>query len=177
MLALASSSTMTCSIRFAAIAFQIRPLGPRKHVPIHMPQIVARRVRAVFRKLLAEAKIRRAVQSRHKSVHNRLRHQIQAGDLGQNAGSRKRFVIAAGTLISSTLSSRRGLPIEQAPQEIVRRQPVRFGMEIQQNAMPQDRASPARAYLHRKRESGRASAPALCRPAPGTAPRARWRRN
>ena len=125
-------------VRFAAIPLQVRALRSREHVPVHMPQIVARCIGAVFRELLAEAEIRRPVQARHEAVHNRFRHQIQAGDLSQNGGIEKAVCeLAAGT--SCALSARSGLPFEQSPQNLVRIQPVRFGMEIQENPMPQNR--------------------------------------
>ena len=88
---LASSSTVSMAVGFAAIALQVGALGAREHVPVHVAQIVARRVGAVFGELLAETEIRRAVQAGDEAVHHGLRHQVQAGDAGEHRGIRKRL--------------------------------------------------------------------------------------
>jgi hypothetical protein len=61
-------------------------LGPRVDVPIHVAQIVARRIGAIFSKLLAESKIGRTMQSGHKSIHHRFGNQVEARNFGQQRG-------------------------------------------------------------------------------------------
>ena len=54
------------AVGFAAIALQVGALGAGEDVPVHVAQVVARRVGAVFGELLAEAEIGRAVQARRR---------------------------------------------------------------------------------------------------------------
>jgi hypothetical protein len=68
------------------LALEVSALGAGKDIPVHMAQIIARRVRAVFREFLAEAEIRRAMQAVDESVDDSLRHQIQTGDSGEHRG-------------------------------------------------------------------------------------------
>ena len=77
------------AVGFAAVAFQVGALGARENVPVHVPQIVARRVRAIFGEFLAEAEIRRAVQAVDEAVDDGLRHQIQTGNSGEHGGIEK----------------------------------------------------------------------------------------
>ena len=72
------------AVGLAAIALEIRALGAREHVPIDVAQIVAGRVGAVFGELLAEAEIGRAMQAGDEAVDHGARHQVQAGDAGEN---------------------------------------------------------------------------------------------
>ena len=74
------------TVGFAAIAFEVGALGAGKDVPVHVPQVVARRIRAVFGEFLAEAEIRRAMQTVDESIDDSLRHQIQAGNSGEHRG-------------------------------------------------------------------------------------------
>ena len=71
-------------IGFSTVAFQIRPLGAGKHVPIDLPQIVARRVGAIFGELLAETEVRGSMQSGEKTFDDGSGHEIQARDSGQD---------------------------------------------------------------------------------------------
>ena len=77
------------AVGFAAIALQVGALGAGEDVPIHVAQVVARRVRAVFGEFLAEAEIRRAVQAGDEAVDDGLRHQIQAGNSGEHRRDRE----------------------------------------------------------------------------------------
>src|ERR1019366_4673989 len=77
------------TVGFAAIAFEVGALGAGKDVPVHVPQVVARRIRAVFGEFLAEAEIRRAMQTVDESIDDSLRHQIQAGNSGEHRGIEK----------------------------------------------------------------------------------------
>src|SRR5437870_12113717 len=72
------------AVRFAAVAFEVRELGPREDVPVHMAEVVARRVRAVLGELLAEAEVRRPVQTGDEAVHNGLRDEVEAGNTGED---------------------------------------------------------------------------------------------
>ncbi len=81
--ALVSSIRVSWRIGLAAIALQVRALGAREDVPIHVAQIVAGRVGAILGELLAESEIGRAMQARHKSIHHGLGHQVQVRDAGQ----------------------------------------------------------------------------------------------
>ena len=72
------------AVGFAAIALQVGALGAREDVPIHVAQIVAGRIGAVFGELLAEAEIRRAVQAGDEAVHHRLGDQVEAGNSGEH---------------------------------------------------------------------------------------------
>ena len=77
------------AVRLAAIPLQIRPLRSRKQIPIHVPQIIPRRIRAVLCELLAAAEVRRPLQPRHKPIHDRLRNQVERRDAGQHRGIEK----------------------------------------------------------------------------------------
>ena len=71
-------------VGLAAIALEIAALGAREDVPVHVTQVVALAVGAVLGELLAEAEIGRTVQAGDEAVHHRLRHQVQAGNAGQD---------------------------------------------------------------------------------------------
>ena len=71
---------------FAAVALEVGALGARKDVPVHVAQVVAGRVGAVFGEFLAEAEIRRAMQAVNESIDDRLGHQIQTGNSGEHRG-------------------------------------------------------------------------------------------
>src|ERR1700723_3137538 len=72
------------AVGFAAILLQVHAFRTREHVPVHMTQIVARRIGAVLGELLAKAEIRRAVKARHKAVDDRPRDEIEARNLGEH---------------------------------------------------------------------------------------------
>src|ERR1019366_7327161 len=72
------------AVRLASVALQVGALGARKHVPVHMAEIISGRVRAVFGELLAETEIRRAVETGDEPVDHSLRHQVQTGDPGEH---------------------------------------------------------------------------------------------
>ena len=66
------------AVRLAAVAFQVGALGPREHVPVHVTQIVAGRVRPVLRELLAEPEIGGSVEAGDEAVHDRPGDQVEA---------------------------------------------------------------------------------------------------
>jgi hypothetical protein len=70
-------------VSFAAIALQVHALGAGEHVPIHMAQVVAGAVRAIFGEFLAEPEVWRAVQARDKTIHYCFGDQIEVRDAGQ----------------------------------------------------------------------------------------------
>jgi hypothetical protein len=72
------------AVRFTAVAFQKGSLRACKNIPIHVAQIVARRISAVLGEFLAESEIRRAMQTVDEAVDDGLRHQIQAGNSGEH---------------------------------------------------------------------------------------------
>ena len=72
------------AIRLAAIALQVGALRAGKHIPVHMAEIIAGRVGAVFGELLAESEIRRAVKAGDEAVDDSLRHQVQTGDSSEH---------------------------------------------------------------------------------------------
>ncbi len=72
------------AVGLAAIALQVHPVGAGEHVPVHVPQIVARGVCAVFGEFLAETQIRRAMQAGHEAVHHGLGHQVETRNGAQH---------------------------------------------------------------------------------------------
>jgi len=72
------------AVRFAAIALQVGALRAGEDVPIHVPQVVARSVGAIFGELLAEAEVRRAVKTGDETVHDRLGDEVEAGNRAQH---------------------------------------------------------------------------------------------
>ena len=125
------------AVGLAAIALQVGALGAGEDVPIDVAQIVAGRVGAVLGELLAEAEIGRAVQAGDEAVDDRLGDQVEAGDAGQNRRDRESAAHAQAPF------GRRHVR-EQAPEDFVRIDAIGFGVEIQQDAMAQDRDRPAR---------------------------------
>ena len=173
-------------VGFAAIALQVSALGAGEDVPIDVAQIVAGRVGAILGEFLAESEVGRTMQARDKAVHHGLGDQVQVRDAGQErrideAGWMRCMHVHANWPSADVpavyLLFRFGLPLQQALQDRVRIQALGFGVEVEQNAMAQDRARPARGCLRRRRDSGCASGRGPWRPARGTARRARWRRS
>ena len=70
-------------IGLAAIALQVHALGAGEDVPIHVAQVVTRRVSAILGELLAETEVGRAMQARDKTIHNCFGNQVQVRDSGQ----------------------------------------------------------------------------------------------
>ena len=96
-----------------------------------MAQIVARRVGAVLRELLAEAEVRRAVQAGHKAVDDRLRQQVERGDAGQHLGIEK--------ALQHQLSFGRGTCAINCRENFVGIDAIGLGMKVEQHAMAQHR--------------------------------------
>src|ERR1017187_9487913 len=65
------------AVCLAAIALDAGALGAGKNIPIHVPQVVARRVSAILGEFLAEPEVGRAVQTRDESIHDRLGDQVE----------------------------------------------------------------------------------------------------
>ncbi len=94
------------AVGFAAITLQIAAFRAREQVPVHVAQIVSRRVGAVLGKLLAEAEVGRSVQPGDKAVHDGLRHQVQRRNPRQHRRieeSLHQFSFGRGTVATSRL--------------------------------------------------------------------------
>ena len=74
------------AVGIAAIALEIAAFGAGKKIPIDMAQIVPRRVGAVLGELLAEAKIRRAMETGDEAIHHCPGEQVKARNAGQHGG-------------------------------------------------------------------------------------------
>jgi hypothetical protein len=65
------------AISLAAIAFEIAAFRACEKIPVHMTQVVSRRIGAVLGKLLAEAELGRTMQASDETVHDRFCQQIE----------------------------------------------------------------------------------------------------
>ncbi len=74
------------TIGLAMEALDVGAIRTGVDIPVDMSQVIARGVRAIFGELLAEAEIRRAVQTCDEPVDHGCRHQVQPGDGVQHSG-------------------------------------------------------------------------------------------
>ena len=158
-------------VGLAAIALQIHALGSGENVPVDVPQVVAFGVGAVLGELLAEAEVRRTVQTRTQT--RRPRSWRSARDRRWKRARLGRGIAAC--MVSGYLRSR--LVLQEALHDVVRIHFVRLGVEVQQDAVTQNRRGQASRCLRRSRDSGGASERAPSRPERGSECRGRWRRS
>src|SRR5215471_13628080 len=71
------------AVSLPAIAFEIAAFRACEEIPVHMTQVVSRRIGAVLGKLLAEAELGRTMQAGDEAVYNRFCQQIERGYTGQ----------------------------------------------------------------------------------------------
>ncbi len=92
-------------VGLAAIAFQVSAFGAGKDVPIHMAQVVAGAVGAIFGELLAETEFRRTMQAGDEAIDDGLGHEVQPGDPRKNRWIQKTLHIRLPTAAAWTRAS------------------------------------------------------------------------
>ena len=101
-------------IGLAAIAFEVHALRAGEDVPIDVAQVVAGRVGAVFGEFLAEAEIRRAVQSGHEAIHHGLGDQVETVDGSERSWIEKSLQHKRYLLLSTDSQSTPPKPPDQS---------------------------------------------------------------
>ena len=71
-------------IRFAFVQLDVKPVGTAINIPIDSPNLIARHVLPVRRKIDAESQIRRSMKTLDKTFDHRARDQFQVLNLHQN---------------------------------------------------------------------------------------------
>ena len=169
-------------VRLGFVLLDVVAVGARPQPPVHAADVVARHVAAVLGEIDRRAEVRRLVQAVDEAVAHRARDELQVPDACEHHGIHEARAGNGGWCMrrpgGSCLhpAARQRHRLEQPVDEDVGRDPFRLRVEVRDDAVPQHRDARARGCRRSSRDSGRSSAPAPCRRARDTAPRARWRR-